>query len=183
MNSGLIVTRYAKALLDSSVEQNESENIYKLMSVLADSFLQYDALQPVLKNPMMSVSQKKELITIASGNVSNTLFNHFIDLLLKNRREEFLQRIALRFCELYRKQNNVCMGQLITATPLEKKTEEAIRSFLKKYSGQNVELKMSVNADILGGFILDVEEERLDASVAGQLRRIRKSLVNGSCKS
>ena len=178
MNSGLIVTRYAKALLDSSKEQNESEKVYQLMTTLVDSFSQYNALQSALKNPTLSVPQKKELITIASGNSSTTLFSLFVDLLLKNRREDFLQRIALQFCDLYRKDFKICLGHLVTATPLDKATEKSICSFLKKYSQQEVELKTSINADILGGFILDIEEERLDASVAGQLRRIRKHLVS-----
>lgn len=177
MNSGLIVTRYVKALLTSSEEQGESLNIYKLMSTLVDSFAQHNTLQSVLKNPTLSIAQKKELITVASGNFSNTLFELFIDLLLKNRREDFLQRIALNFCDLYRKDFNICMGKLVTAVPLDKKTEEAICAFLRKHSQQEVELKTVIDANILGGFILDVEEERLDASIAGQLHKIRKNLV------
>lgn len=177
MNSGLIVTRYAKALLSCSEEQNESENIYKLMSTLVDSFSQHDKLQSVLNNPTLSVSQKKELIKIASGNVSNTLFSLFIDLLLKNRRGDFLQRIALTFCEIYRKDFKICMGRLVTAVALDRKTEDSIRLFLEKYSKQEVELKTVVDANILGGFILDIEEERLDASVVGQLSKIRKNLI------
>ena len=66
MNSGLIVTRYAKALLTSSEEQGVSVNIYKLMSTLVDSFAQHNTLQSVLKNPTLSIAQKKELITVAS---------------------------------------------------------------------------------------------------------------------
>ena len=69
------------------------------------------------------------------------------------------------------------MGKLVTAVPLDKKTEEAICAFLRKHSQQEVELKTVIDANILGGFILDVEEERLDASIAGQLHKIRKNLV------
>lgn len=180
MNTGMIATRYAKALLLASEDKQCSSIVYSMMATLAESFDACESLHTALENPVLSVAKKQELIRTAAGNVENEVFERFVAIVLSNSRESFLHRIALCYCDFYREDSKICKGQLRTAVPLSKETEQAISDFLTKYSGHEVELHSRIDADILGGFILDIEGERLDASVAGQLRRVRKKLVN--CK-
>jgi F-type H+-transporting ATPase subunit delta len=100
----------------------------------------------------------------------------FIDLLLKNKREERLQYIALRFLELYRKKFNILSGTLITATKVDKPTYNRLKSFIESKTGETLELERLTDASILGGFILQIGDNRLDTSVSGQLLRIKSEL-------
>ncbi|MGN0186713.1 MAG: F0F1 ATP synthase subunit delta [Paludibacteraceae bacterium] len=177
MNSGMISVRYAKALLACAEEQREDKRIFDMMSTLADNFVAHSELTAVLKNPTLSEQQKKQLIIAAAGNADNSLFDRFVDLLLHNKRTDVLQRIALDYCDLYLKDSKICVGRVTTATPLDAKTDRHIREFLKKWSGRDVELNTKTNPELLGGFVLDVGDKRLDASIAGQLRRIKKTLA------
>lgn len=177
MNLGMISARYAKALLSCAEEQKTERKIYDLMSAVADSFAQHAELTSVLRNPTLSVQQKKRLIEAAAGAADSELFNRFVDLLLQNKREDLLQQIALVYCDLYLQDAKICVGRVTTATPLDKNADEQIRAFLQKYSGCEVELKNKIDPEVLGGFVLDVDDERLDASVANQLRRIKKDLA------
>ncbi len=177
MDSGMISVRYAKALLACAKELGEERTLFDTMSVLSDSFEQCPELTIVLKNPTLSAAQKKQLAVAAAGGTSNALFGHLLDLLLKNGREEQLRRVALGYCDLYQADSKICVGRVTTAKPIDEATSARIRNFLAKRSGRTVELKTRVNPNLLGGFLLDVDDERLDASVVGQLRRIKKKLA------
>ncbi len=177
MDSGMISVRYAKALLAYAKECGAERPLFDTMSVLSDSFEQCPELTIVLKNPTLSAAQKKQLMVAAAGGTDSALFARLIDLLLENGREEQLRRIALVYCDLYQADAKICVGRVTTAQPIDDATSQRIRNFLAKRSGCTVELKKRINPDLLGGFVLDVDDERLDASIAGQLLRIKKKLA------
>lgn len=177
MDSGMISARYAKALLACAKECGDERPVCDAMSALADSFGQCPELAAVLKNPTLPQAQKKSLIATAAGGTNNALFGRLVDLLLKNGRTEELHRIALDYCDMYHADAKLCVWRVTTAYPMDQATADRIRSFLEKRSGRTVELKMRINPELLGGFVLDVDDERLDASVIGQLRRIKKKLA------
>jgi len=102
MNTGLISTRYATALLDFAVEQNLQERVYSEIKMLLHMYSEVNNFREALANPAISIPEKRKLIHTASGESISKPLEQFIDLLLKNKREERLQYIALRFLELYR---------------------------------------------------------------------------------
>lgn len=176
MNTGLISTRYATALLDFAIEQNQQEKVYSEIKMLLHMYSDVDNFREALANPAIRSSEKKKLIHTASGgNVSKSL-ELFIDLLLKNKREERLQYIALRFLELYRKRFGILNGSLITATKVDRPTYDRLKSFIESKTGETLELERLTDASLLGGFILQIGDNRLDASVSGQLLRVKNEL-------
>jgi F-type H+-transporting ATPase subunit delta len=96
-----------------------------------------------------------------------------IDLILRNEREEHLQIIALRFVELYRKKFNIQYGKLITAVAIDKEREQQFIERIIKITGKELEMELVVDTDIIGGFILNLDNYQWDASVQGELTRIR----------
>ncbi len=177
MDAGMISARYAKALLACAKERGDDRRLFDIMSQVADSFEQCPELTAVLKNPTLNAERKKSLALAAAGGTDDELYARMVDLLLENGREEALQRIALDYCDLFQVDTKVCVGRVTTAKPIDKVSCQRIIQMLEKRSGRQVELKTRVNPDLLGGFVLDVEGERLDASVAGQLLRIKKKLA------
>ncbi|MEA4948084.1 MAG: F0F1 ATP synthase subunit delta [Petrimonas sp.] len=173
MNTGLISTRYATALLDFAIEQNQQERVYSEIKTLLHAYSDVNNFREVLANPAIHVSEKRKLIHTACGGDISKPLEQFIDLLLKNKREERLQYIALRFLELYRKKFGILNGALITATKVDKPTYNRLKSFIESKTGETLELERQTDASILGGFILQVGDDRLDASVSRQLLRIK----------
>ncbi|MPN62069.1 ATP synthase subunit delta [bioreactor metagenome] len=96
-----------------------------------------------------------------------------IDLILKNERETLLQYIALRFVELYREKFNIQYGKLITAFSIDETKERQLIARIQKITGSELEIESVVDADIIGGFVLNLGDYRWDASVQGELTRIR----------
>lgn len=131
----------------------------------------------VLDNPVLPVDKKTELIRTAGGGRTSEVFDRFVWLVLHNRRERYLQSISLMYLDLYRKLNRISTGRLETAVPVTPETERKIIDLIASETNGKVELKTSVKPELLGGFVFEMDSERLDASIATQLRNIKKQFV------
>ena len=105
-------------------------------------------------------------------------FSRFITLVLKNRRESLLRYICLNFLDLYRKSRHIGVGRLITAVPVSREAEERIRNSAASLLHAGMELQTEVDPSIEGGFIFDINDFRLDASIATQLRKMKRQFID-----
>lgn len=176
MDIGTISSRYAKALLRYALECKAEESVYQQALVLSRTMMQVRELDKALLNPVLDKATKLSLLTEAAGGTSHEAFIRFIDLLFRQRRERYLLFILHSFVNLYRRHQRIYVSQLVTAVPLDEMTEQRLRDMIAKATTGTVELDIQVNQDILGGFILQWDNLRLDASVKGQLRQVRKEL-------
>ena len=176
MDLGLISVRYARALLKASIEAKQSELVYKDMTSLADNYSRVPALKTTIDNPMLSKQQKKELLSSAAAGTSCDLTGKFFSLVLKKGREGIMQFIANSFITLYRKHNNLIRAKLTTATVLDSNIELKLRQLVEGRTNGTVEFKTEVNPEIIGGFVLEYDTYRLDASVKSQLGAILSQL-------
>lgn len=177
MNVGLISVRYASALLDYAYEKKAQKEVYDEAKLFISVSAEITALQNTLDNPIMSVSEKKQLIVTAFGGSVSTVMNSIIDLVLDNNRETQFRYILLSYIDLYRTRNNIKSGRLITAVSLEDKVERRITKIIEKDLGGHFELEKIVDTNTLGGFILEVDNYRWDASISGQLNRIKNEYI------
>ena len=173
MDIGVISVRYARALLKSAVQTKCDDQVYSDMATLAKSFVDVPQLRTTINNPTISQESKRQLLVTASAT---PLTKRFVDLVLKEGRESFMVFIASSYITLYRKQKNIIHGRLITATTVSPETEQKMRSIVESKTQGTVEFLTEVNPDIIGGFILEYDTYRMDASVQSQLRNILKNL-------
>ena len=96
--------------------------------------------------------------------------------MLKEDRESVMQFIANSYVTLYRQQKNVIRGRLITAAAVSSATEQKMRQMVESKTNGTVEFETEVNPDIIGGFILEYDTYRLDASVKSKLNSILNTL-------
>lgn len=176
MDIGTISSRYAKALLCYALECNVEESVYQQALVLSRTMMQVDELGKALFNPMLGKATKLSLLTEAAGGMLHEAFIRFIELLFHQRRERYLLFILHSFVGLYRRHQRIYVGQLTTAVPLDKPTEQHLRGMIAQAVKGTIEFDLHVDEDILGGFILQLDDRRLDASVKGQLRQVQKEL-------
>ena len=177
MDLGLISVRYARALLKASVEAQNSDKVYADMQTLAASYAEVSALRATIDNPMLSKSQKGDLLAAAMGGTSRELTKRFIGLVLDEGRENIMQFIANSFITLYRKQNNWIKARLVTASAPSQQVEAHLKQLVgSKTSGSKVEFVSEVDPDIIGGFVLEYDTYRMDASIKTQLKAILSKL-------
>ena len=166
--------RYARALLKSATDQKLEDAVYQEMMTVAKSYLDVPALRHTIDNPMLSKDQKEALLIVAAGEKPCQLTKAFI--VLKEDRENVMQFMANSYITLYRKQKNVIRGKLITAARVSAQTEQKMRQMVESKTNGTVEFETEVNPDIIGGFILEYDTFRMDASVKSKLNNILNTL-------
>ena len=174
MNNGKISIRYAKALLYSAKEAKVEEKVYSEMTTLESAFAQIQLLKQAMTNPTLTKEEKIKLLNSVFNNKASKLTQGFITLVVENGREDYFHRIALSFQELYRKDKNIVVTHLTTAIELDEPLKKKIIQSVEEQENSKVELRTDVNPDIIGGYILDIDGKRLDASIIRQLSKLYK---------
>ena len=176
MDIGVISVRYARALLKSATDAKIEADVYKEMQTMAKTYAEVPQLRQTIDNPMLSKDTKQTLLLTAVGEKLCELTKAFISLVLKEDRENVMQFIANSYVTLYRQQKNVIRGRLITAAAVSPATEQKMRQMVESKTNGTVEFETEVNPDIIGGFILEYDTYRMDASVKSKLNSILNTL-------
>ena len=176
MDIGVIYTRYARALLKSANDAKLEDQVYQEMLTVAKSYADVPQLRQAVDNPMLPREKKQMLLETAAGQAPSQLTCSFIALVLKEGREPVMQFMAYSYVTLYRKQKNVIRGKLTTAARVSADTEQKMRRMVESKTLGSVEFETEVNPDIIGGFILEYDTYRMDASVKTKLNTILNQL-------
>lgn len=177
MDIGVISVRYARALLKSAVDAGLDDAVYQQMMLLARCYVEVPQLRHTIDNPMLAKEKKEQLlVTAVGGEQAAQLTKAFIDLVLKEDRENMIQFMANSYVTLYRKQKNIIRGKLTTAVAVTSDAEMNMRQMVLSNTQGTVEFESEVNPDIIGGFILEYDTYRMDASVQNKLREILNAL-------
>lgn len=177
MNESKISTRYAKALYLLAAEQNSLEDTSKNMQILQTLYNESDDFKRVIADPVLKTSDKTTIISSLLTGTINTQILNFVLLIIKNKRETFLPAVIRNYISLYKKQKGIVEAELqMTAQP-DKKVIDDITAMIKRELNASADLTVLVNESLIGGFILRVEDIRYDASVASQLKNIKRELT------
>ena len=164
MISSKITNRYAKALLDLSIEQGVLDKVYNDIIIIDHICLENRDFMTMLKSPIISTAKKTVIIkAIFSKNYPSYLF--FLEIIIKKKREFLLHSIAKNFVKLYKDQNKIISANLITAVPIDSSTRNKIRALVKKSTDFEVELEEKINKEIIGGSVINIGDFQLDNSV------------------
>lgn len=177
MDVGTISTRYARALFSLALDKGQETRLYDDMKMLSASFAAEAKLQAALNNPIVCHADKMQLLTSAAGIEVSELFTCFIRLVLQHKREGQLPLITLIYIHMYRKEKKITRVEFDTAVPPAPSTLIHLEQKLLQTTGGSIEFSGRIKPELLGGFILRIGNERLDASYASQLRRIKSRLL------
>lgn len=176
MDLGVISVRYARALLKGALAEKQEDELYKEMQILYKSYLEVLELRTTIDNPMLAKEKKQKVLEIACGDNITNLTKRFIDLVLKKDREFALQFMAASYITLYRKFKNITRGKLITAADVSLETVEKMKRMVENRTRGTVEFNTEVDKELIGGFVLEYDDYRMNASVKSKLRRILSDL-------
>lgn len=176
MDHSKISVRYAKALIADAEEQgildpvrNDMENILSILKNVPD-------LSQMLASPIISRSKKLEVLTSVFEGKVHPLTISFFRLVVENNREDHLAGMARMYINFYKEAKGIKMATLKTAVPVNKETRDKLANMIRRVFKAEIELTEETDKDLIGGFILQVEDQQLDASISGQLNRIKRKL-------
>lgn len=179
MYIGTISKRYAQALMDFACERQQEDAVYRQVNILLRNYTQVPTLRSTIDNPMVSEEDKLSLLCNAiAGTATCEPLERFFRILLENKREKMLVFMMYSFLYLYRKEKQIYKGRLLTAIPVPEQTFQTLKaSILRVHPGNRVEFETQVAPDIIGGYILEIENVRIDASIAGQLQSVKNQFI------
>lgn len=179
MDNGLIPRRYAKALYKFALEHGSTPKVYEEMKRVIHSFESNPSLQKTLSNPFVKNEDKAALLKGAAGDQVENDYLGFIRLLLKMHREDYALLIALAYRDLYREENRISQVRITTAVALPSAEGEKLRQMVEKaFPGRVLEFSENVNPDLIGGFVIDVDDSRMDASISNEIEQLRLNLIS-----
>lgn len=179
MSNIRLATRYAKSILDLSIERNEVEKVFADMQWLQSVCKTNRDFVNLLRSPVIKPSAKKKIVAaVAQGQVIE-LTSAFINLLISKGREAVLPEIIQAFILQYKAHKNIYSIKLTTASPVSEELKNEFISHIKATTEmQNIELETLVKEEIIGGFVLQAGDKLVDASIAFDLREIARQFEN-----
>jgi len=178
LNESQISVRYAKALFAAAVERKLLEAVKKDIDLLLQLLQSQPRLKELLASPVVKTSEKKSFLDKIFKDRFNELTMDFLHLLLKKNREIYLLEMCLNYQGLYGKLTGIKYAHLITAVQLDEGQLKHFNELIQVHFGSKAEVTTKFDENLLGGFILRVEDRQLDASVSTQLKKMRRELVN-----
>ena len=177
MDNGRISVRYARALFQTAQEQGCEAAVYDGLTRLAHNcLLAISQFNEVLADPIVAQEEKVKLMEMAVGEPLHDCLKQFIAFVAEQKREDKMFLIAMKYMEMYREKHGILSTQVTTATELTEASYDKIKAFIKQTFNADAEMEVHIDPSLIGGFILDIENTRMDASVAGQLNALKNKL-------
>ena len=179
MNNPRLAGRYAKSLLDLSIEQNRMDETCADMKWLQGVCKSNKDFVVLLKSPVIKPLVKAKIIrSVTDGRVSQ-LTTAFIELLVKKAREINLPEIVNSFIDQFNKLRNIHRVKISSAEPLSDQMKEAIMANVQQIKGgQTFEIETLVDETLIGGFLLETGGVLVDASILRELKDIQRQFLN-----
>jgi F-type H+-transporting ATPase subunit delta len=167
-------SRYAKSLLGLAIEQNVLDQVQADMLLFSKVVEETKALGLMLRNPIIKHDKKRDVLEkIFKGKVHNLTMS-IIDIITRKNREPLLPTIAKEFQTQYNEYKGIGRASVTTAVPLDAKLRGEIEKIVKDLSNRKqIDLTEKVDPSLIGGFILNVGDRQIDASIKSKLKSLK----------
>lgn len=176
-----VVEPYAGALMSvarsNDLTEKVGEDVRSLINLLQSS----EQLRDFLANPFVNAEDKKAVLGRVVGESVQPYLRNFLMLLVDRRRLLLLEAICQQYLALLRQMNQTVLAEVTSTVELTEAQQQAIREkVIAMTNARQVELNTDLDPDLIGGVIIKVGSQVIDASLRGQLRRLSLRLGSGT---
>ncbi|MFV0377226.1 MAG: ATP synthase F1 subunit delta [Mangrovibacterium sp.] len=182
MDHSKVSIRYAKAFFSLAKEKNLLIPLRKDVELVFQLCQKSTDFRLLLESPVVKTSQKIKLAKAIFSQQLNPLTMKFLELVFSNNRESELAGICRNFLLFYRQNLGVKTATITTAVEMDTTILEQIQAKLEKELKAQVELNKQVDPKLIGGFVLRIDDQQVDASVSAQLRKVKEKLLQSDIK-
>jgi F-type H+-transporting ATPase subunit delta len=176
MNNSKISVRYSRAIFQSALEKKNLDKVYQDMIFISE-ICKNPETKEFLQSPIINPTKKEAIFhSMLEGNVEAITLS-LLDLIVKSGRESFIPLIALNFIHETKKYKGITESVLTTAVKVDENIKKQVTDLISDIFKTTVELKENVDPEIIGGFILQIDDKYIDASIKNKLRKIKKELI------
>lgn len=174
-----LASRYAKSLIGLSIEKGQLDTVFNDMQFLLALAKGNRDFVNLLKSPIVTPDKKQAILDAVTKGKLSELTASFNKLLIRKGREANLPEIAQSFIDQYKEYKQIYTVKLTTASPVSEELKQEIVNKVKSQSDmKNIELTATVDESLIGGFVLEVGDRLVDASIAYDLNAIKKQFLN-----
>ena len=174
MQDQRIALRYADALLDLSEAQHVSEAVQKDMELILTTLDENPDLLSALRNPVISSEKKATVLKSIFESSCSELSNSMTKGLCENGREALLDLVAQNYIQLYKASKNIQEVVLTTASDIDDSFRTKVIELVKQTHSGEIKLTEHIDPSIIGGFILQIGDKRINNSVSNQLSALKR---------
>ena len=178
MSVGIVASRYAKSLIDLAQERNVLEVVFKDMKLFKDTTDKNRGLMLALKSPVVRHEKKLNILKALFEDRVDPVSYSIFTIITKKNRESILDAIADEFIKQYNDSQGILKATVITTTPLTEELRIQFNNIVAAATGKKIELEEKINPDLIGGYILRVNDRQIDASLRSRLNELKLQLVN-----
>jgi len=171
-----IAVVYARSLFEAALERDTLDVVREQLGEFSDAIAADRGLQVFFFSPYFSTQEKKDGLHRAVDGADPSVLN-FLELLLENHRMPAIFRIRRNFERLWEAHNRLLPVEVTSAVELDEQTVRGIGERIAEQTGRKVDLSANVEPDILGGIVVRVGNQVLDASIRNRLETLRKQVV------
>ena len=166
--------RYVKSLLSLAVEKGVLEDVHKDMLLFSEVCASSRDFAMMLRNPIIKHDKKRDILEKIFKKKVNALTMAICDIITRQNREPILPAIATEFHNAYNEYKDIGKATVITAVPVDAKLRATIETIAKSLSDhKSVELIEKVDPEMIGGFVLNVGDRQVDASIKNKLKALK----------
>jgi F-type H+-transporting ATPase subunit delta len=167
-------SRYVKSLLDLAIDQKALEDVHNDMLFFTRVVNENRAFAAMLKSPVITHDKKNTILSKIFNGKVHALTMSFFDIITRKNREPLLPEIAREFHNAYNNYKGIGKATIISAVPLDDKLRKEFETLVKQYSEKKqVELVEKVDPEMIGGFVLNIGDRQIDASIKSRLKALK----------
>jgi F-type H+-transporting ATPase subunit delta len=169
-----VASRYVKSLLELAVEQGALDQVHDDMLLFSKVCRENHNFTLMLKSPVIRHDLKRSILQKLFAGKVHKLTLAILEILTHKNREALLPAIATEFHNAYNTYKGIGTATITTTSPMDSKLRSEIETLVKKLSDRkNVELEEKVDKELIGGFILNVGDKQIDASIKSKLKSLK----------
>ncbi len=169
----------ARSLFEVASERDKLDTVREQLGEFADALADDRELSVFFFSPYFSTQEKKDGLARVLVDADEVVVN-FLDLLIEKHRMPVVFRIRRVYDRMWERENKVLPVEITSAVELDEQTVKGIGDRIGQQTGQRVELTARVSPDSLGGVVLRVGNQILDASIRNRLERLRRQVARGT---
>lgn len=171
----IVASRYAKSLIDLAVETKQLEAVRNDMRLIKSVCENNRDFVLLLESPVIKTDKKMSVLKqVFEGKISQTTLV-FLNLIARKRREGYIDNIAFAFEEQFKAHENITTAVITTAVPIDAGLKAKILEIVKQNYTGKIDLIEKTDKNLIGGFVLTVNDKQIDVSIKRKLNDLRKS--------
>ena len=165
--------RYASALFDLARDQRQIESVGKSLDALGAALLDSKDFSELVTSPLVSREEAGKAFAALTPQLGiDPITANLLGVLARNGRKRELRSIVRAYRRLASEHRGETIAEVVTARPLNDDQLSVLRQQLRTRAGRDVNIDATVDPNILGGIVVKLGSQQIDASIRTKLNRL-----------